>query len=86
MFLEQGRSEGTSSVVFKVLIISCEIDFINLFIFNYLMANINLFNFNCLTSIFCFLKTISFANRRTQLNCLWMRVQKNDGLLSSRHY
>ena len=76
----QGRSESTSSVAFEVLIIiNCEIDFINLFIFNYLTSNItlflfncstssiNLFNFNCLTSNFCFPKNISFANRRKRL-------------------
>ena len=39
----QARSEGTSSVTFEVLIINCEIDFINLFIFNYFTSNINLF-------------------------------------------
>ena len=31
---KQGRSEGTSSVAFEVLIINCQIYFINLFIFN----------------------------------------------------
>ena len=46
----QGRSEGTSSVAFEVLIIKSEIDFINLFIFNCLMSNVNFFIFNCLTS------------------------------------
>ena len=59
----QGRSEGTSSVAFEVLIIKSEIDFINLFIFNCLMSNINLFKFNCLTSNFCFPKNIFFASR-----------------------
>ena len=50
-----GRSEGTSSVAFEVLIIKSEINFINLFIFN------------CLTSNFCFLKIIFFASRRERL-------------------
>ena len=75
----QGCSEGNSSVAFEVLVINCEIDFINLFIFNCLTSNINLFifncltsdinlfNFNCLTSSFCFLKNISFASRRERL-------------------
>ena len=63
----QGRSEGTSSVAFEVLIIKSEIDFINLLIFNCLTSNINLFNFNCLTSNFCFPKNIFFASRRERL-------------------
>ena len=40
----QEHSEGTSSVAFEVLILNCKIYFINLFIFNSLMPNINLFN------------------------------------------
>ena len=44
--LIQCRSEGTSSVAFEVLIINCEIYFINLFIFNCLALNINVFIFN----------------------------------------
>ena len=63
----QGRSEGTSSIAFQVLIINCEKDFINLFIFNCLRSNINLFLFNYLTSNLCFPKNISFANRRERL-------------------
>ena len=49
-YRHQGRSDGTSSAAFEVLIINCEIDFINLFIFNCLTSNINLLIFNCLTS------------------------------------
>ena len=41
----QGRSESTSSVVFEVLIINCQIYFINFLIFNYLTLNINMFIF-----------------------------------------
>ena len=41
----QGLSEGTSSVAFEVLIINCEIYFINSFIFNCLILNIKLFVF-----------------------------------------
>ena len=77
--LNQGCSEGTSSVAFEVLIIKSKIDFINLFIFNCLTSNINLFifnclasninlfNFNCLTSNFCFLKDIFFASTRERM-------------------
>ena len=80
----QGHSEGTSSVAFEVLIISCQIYFLNLCIFNCLTLYINLFIFNCLTSNFCFPKNISFANRRERLFrrerhrrerlCLWTHV------------
>ena len=65
---------------FEVLIINCEIDFINLFIFNCLMSNINLFNFHCLTSNFCFLKNMSFANRRKRL---FMDAHPYFGILNS---
>ena len=98
---KQGRSEGTSSVAFDVLIINFEIDFINLFtfncltsnvnlfIFNGLTSNINLFNFNCLTSNFCFPKNIFFASRREQMfmdaRSGFQLNQENDDLLSSRH-
>ena len=63
----QGRSEGTSSEAFEVLIIHCHIEFVNLFNANYLMPIINLFIFNCLTSNFRFPKNISFASRRERL-------------------
>ena len=59
--------EVTSSVAFEVLIVNCEIDFINLFICNYLTLNINLFIFSCLSPNFCFPKNIYFASRREQL-------------------
>ena len=57
--LREGR-DGNSSVSYEVLIMNCEKDFINMFIFNYLASNINLFIFNSLTldinlSIFNFL-------------------------------
>ena len=80
MIYVQGHREGTSSVAFEVLIMNCEIDFINLFIFNYLASsiilfilfncltlNINLSIFNCLTSNFCFPKNIYFASRRERV-------------------
>ena len=63
----QGRREGTSSVVFELLIKNCETDSINLSIFNYLVLNINLFIFNCLMSNFCFPKNIYFAGKRERL-------------------
>ena len=61
----QGRREGTSSVVFEVQIMNCEIDFINLFIFNHLNLNVNLFIFSCLTSNFCFSKNKFRKQKRT---------------------
>ena len=88
----QGRSEGTSSLAFEVLIVKSEIDFVNLFIFNCLTSNISLFNFNCLSSIFCFPKNIFFSKqKRTDVHgraSLFSGVQlnlENDDLLSSRH-
>ena len=42
---KQGCSEGTSSVSFEVLIINCQMYFINLFILNCLTLNIKLFIF-----------------------------------------
>ena len=42
---KQGSSEGTSSVSFEVLIINCQMYFINLFILNCLTLNIKLFIF-----------------------------------------
>ena len=50
----QGRSEGTSSVAFEVLIINCQIYFINLFIFNCLTLNIKLFIFKLFDVKFLF--------------------------------
>ena len=48
--LQQECSKGSSSVAFEVLIINCQIDFMNLFIFNCLTSDIILFIFNCLRS------------------------------------
>ena len=67
ILITQGRRKGTSSVAFQVLIMNCKKDFINLFIFNYLPSNKNLFILNCLTSNFCFPKNIYFSSRREQL-------------------
>ena len=51
----QGRSEGTPSVAFEILIINCQTCFIKLIIFNCLILNvklfiIKLFNVKCLFS------------------------------------
>ena len=87
-----GRVRATSSVAFEVLIMNCETDFINLFIFNYLALNINLFIFNCLTSNFYFLKKNVF--RKKERTAVYERafvvldfklIRENDDLLSSRH-
>ena len=57
--------EGTSSVAFEVLIMNCEKDFVNLWIFNCLMLNINLFIFNSFKPKFCFPKNIFRKQKRT---------------------
>ena len=85
-------SRGVARVAFEVLIIKSEIDFINLFIFNCLTSNINLFNFSSFSSNFCFPKNIFFASRRERM---FMDVplfysgfqlnRENNDLLSSRH-
>ena len=38
--LSPGRSEGTSSAAFELLMINCYIDFINLFIFKWLATSV----------------------------------------------
>ena len=63
----QGRSEDASSVAFEVLIINCQIYFINLFIFNCLTLNIKLLIFKLFDVKFLFPKIMSFANRRKRL-------------------
>ena len=70
---------------------NCETDFINLFIFKYLVLNINLFIFNCLTSNFCFPKNMYFARRerlfmdaRASVVSYFKLTRENDDLLSSR--
>ena len=50
----QGCSEGTSSVAFKVLIINCQIYFINSLIFNCLTLSIKLFIFKLFDVKFLF--------------------------------
>ena len=63
----QGRSEGTSSVAFEVLIINCQIYFINSFIFNCLTLNIKLFIFKLFDVKSLFSENHVFANRRERL-------------------
>ena len=53
-FTSLGRSEGTSSVSFGVLIINCYIYFINSFIFNCLTLNLKLFIFKLFDVKFLF--------------------------------
>ena len=65
----QGRSEGTSSVAFEVLIINCQIYFINLFIFNCLTLNIKLFIFQLFDVKFLFSKNHLFRKHN-----LWTHV------------
>ena len=61
---EQGRSEGTSSVAFEVLIINCQIYFINLFIFNCLTLNIKLFIFKLFDVEFLFSENHVFCKQK----------------------
>ena len=83
----QGRSEGASSVAFKVLIIKSEIDFINLFIFNCLTSNIQLFNVKFLFSEEHIVRkqkrTVVYG--RASLVSGFQLTRGNDHLLSSRH-
>ena len=62
--LIQGRNEGTSSVAFEVLIINCQIDFINLFIFNCLTLNIKLFIFKLSDVKFLFSENYVFRKQK----------------------
>ena len=91
----QGHSEGTSSVAFEVLIIICQIYFINLFIFNCLKLNTKLFIFKLFDVKFLFSENHVFRKqKRTTLYGLMdarpkFRIlkltRKNDDLLSLRH-
>ena len=68
--LIQGRNEGTSSVAFEVLIINCQIYFINLLIFNCLTLNIKLFIFKLFDVKFLFSKNHVFR-KQNRTACLW---------------
>ena len=94
-FLCQGRSEGTSSVAFEVLIINCQIYFINSFIFNCLTLNIKLFIFKLFDVKFLFSENHVFRKQKrtavygvhsfgfsvSDFKLTW----ENDDLLSLRH-
>ena len=87
------------SVAFEVLIIVCQIDFINWSIFNCFTLHANLFIFNCQTSNLCFPKKYLSQvkqNKKTkeveENGCLqtilvsdFKLAWENDDLLSSRH-
>ena len=60
----QGHSEGTSSGAFEVLIIICQIYFINLFIFNCLKLNIKLFIFKLFDVKFLFSENHVFRKQK----------------------
>ena len=60
----QGHSEGTSSIAFQVLIINCQIYFINLFIFNCLTLNIKLFIFKLFDVKFLFSENHVFRKQK----------------------
>ena len=73
----QGRSESTSSVAFEVLIINCQIYFINLFIFNCLTLNIKLFIFKLFDVKFLFSENHVFRKqkRTTVYGVMYARPQ-----------
>ena len=60
----QGRSEGTSSVAFEVLIMNCQIYFVSSFIFNYLTLNIKLFIFKLFDVKFLFSENHVFRKQK----------------------
>ena len=60
----QGPCEGTSSVAFKVLIINCQIYFINSLILNCLTLNIKLFIFKLLDVKFLFSENHVFRKQK----------------------
>ena len=68
--IDQGHSEGTSSVAFEVLIINYQIYFINLLSFNCLTLNTKLFIFKLPDVKFLFSKNrVFYKQKRT--TCLW---------------
>ena len=68
--ISQGCREGTSIVAFEVLIINCQIYFINLFIFNCLTLNIKLFIFKLFDVKFLFSENHVFRKQK-RTACLW---------------
>ena len=63
LVLKKGHSEGTSSVAFEVLIMNCQIYFLNLFIFNCLILNITLFMFSLFEVKFLFSEIHIFSKQ-----------------------
>ena len=64
MITVQGRSEGTSSVAFEVLIINCQIYFLNSFMVNCLTLNIKLFIFKLFDVKFLFSENHVFRKQK----------------------
>ena len=93
LFLKGIRGvEGTSSVAFEVLIINCEIDFMNLFIFSCLTSHVNLFIlFDDVKFFFSQIFVIFRKHQRTAdyrrayLVSDFKLTRENYDLLSSRH-
>ena len=90
--IAQGRGESTSSVAFEILIINCQIYFINSFIFNCLKFNIKLFIFKLFDVKFLFSENHVFRKqKRTAVYGLvplaldFKLTRENDDLLSSRY-
>ena len=90
----QGRSKDASSIAFEVLLINCQIYFINFFIFNCLTLRMKLFIFKLFDVKFLFWE--SCLSQREENGCLWTYgraslvsdfklTRENDDLLSSRH-
>ena len=93
-FVFQRRSEGIASVAFEVLIINCQMYFINLFNFNSLTLNIKLSIFKLFDVKFLFSENHVFRKlKRTA--CLWsygraslvsqFKLTRESDDLSSRH-
>ena len=91
----QGHREGTSSVALEVLIIICQIYFINLFIFNCLKLNIKIVHLQVVwCQIFVFRKScLSYIEENGCLGTYggaslvldFELTQEKDDRLSSRH-
>ena len=62
--IAQGRGESTSSVAFEILIINCQIYFINSFIFNCLKFSIKLFIFKLFDVKFLFSENHVFRKQK----------------------
>ena len=73
-YLSTRRNESTSSATFEILIIICQIHFVNLFIFNCLTLSIKLFIFKLFDIKFLFSENHVFRNqKRTVFMDLWTR-------------